>query len=565
VAGATRRAALAAAAALAVVTAARLPAAWASGNALNHVSGVWLGLADDLARGTLYRPVRAGDASGGTRYFPAVFAAEAALVRAGVPLVAAGQAVSLAAGLLLVAGVALLASAVGAARGEALAAGALALAGLAGQHALANARGDLWPAALSALALAYLARNAPCRDAPEHDVAAVARRPPRADAPGRTLAPVAPITRDGDGSALASATRTPPQRDAPGRTVASVAPIARHRDGPAHVGIPALLLVLAFAAKPTALSAAAAATAGLALLGARRSAGALAARVAASAAAVVVATDALSSGRFLDALRGSVAGGPSARTALAAPVRLAGELAREDPAGLVLLAAGAVALAAALPALARAVRGGPGDRRLLPALWLGAAWATALAIYAVPGTGVNHLVEAEAASAALVATTAAGATGRRAAAAWTACAAAAVAGVLGAVSVWRADLAGSRLAEVRAVIQTLPPGAIVSEDPLVPLLAGASPLVLDPFVVRGEDVDSSLATALRRGAFPAVVLLADLDAPAARDWYARGNLGPALAAAVRAGYRPAAVIGRYHLYLPRRGPSDGVVRRDDAR
>jgi hypothetical protein len=500
-----RRAALAAAAALAAVTAARLPAAWGSGNALNHVSGVWLALADDLARGTLYRPLHAGDAFGGTRYFPLVFALQAGLVRAGLPAAAAGAAVSLAAGLLLALAVARLVRAAGADRAEALAAAALAFAGFAGQHALANARGDLWPVALSALALAALARG---------------------------------------GGAV------------PGRKVGTVA----------------LLLVLAFAAKPTALSAAAAAVLVLALRGARRAALALATLVAAGAVGVVAATEVLSDGRFLAALAPSAVAGLSHRTALAAPVRLATEASREDPAGLVLALLAAAALAAAAPALARAVRLGTPDPRLVPALWVSVAWVAAVGVYATPGTGVNHLLEVEVASAVLLATSAVGAPRRRAAAARVAWAVAAAAGLAAAVALWRADRTTSRLAEVRAVVAALPPGAVVSEDPLVPLLAGTSPLVLDPFVLRGEPALSrELAAALAEGRFAAVVLLADLDDPAAPAWYARGNLGLPLAEAVRARYRRAGGFGHYHLYVRQGGVSGaeradaGVVRGDAAR
>lgn len=499
-------AAVAAAAALAAVTAARLPAAWASGNALNHVSGVWLGLAGDLAHGTFYRPLRAGDATGGTRYFPLVFVLEAALARAGAPLVAAGEAVSLAAGLLLAGGIAALLAAAGARRAEALAAGALALAGGAAQGALANARGDLLPVALSALGLAALARGAPAR-------------------PG-------------------------PSRERAGQAVAAAA----------------ALLVLAFAAKPTALSAAAAGVAFLAVRRERRAAVALAAAVAAGAAAVVLATDALSAGRFLASLRASAISGLTSRSALAAPVRLAAEAAREDPAGLALAVLAAAALAAAAPALARAARAGRADPRLLPALWVVAAWGAAIAVYASPGTGVNHLVEPEAASAALLAASAVGTGRRRAGAARAAVAVAAAAGLAGALALWRADGRGARLAELRALVAALPPGPVVSEDPLVPLAAGASPLVLDPFAVRLQPaLASPLAAALRRGAFPAVVLLERLDAPGAERWYARENLGLPVIAAIRAGYRHAGAFGRYQLYLPRRAADAGVVRRADAR
>jgi hypothetical protein len=520
------RAVLAAAAALALVTAARLPAAWESGNALNHVSGVWLALADDLARGTLYRPLEADGRYGGTRYFPLVFALEAGLAAGhpgpparagGLRLIGAGQAVSLAAGLLLVAGVAALLAAAGAGAAPALAAGVLALAGLAGQRALADARGDLLPVALSALALAAVARRG-------------AAGPPR---------------------------------------------------GGAATGAAALLLVVAFAAKPTALGAAAAAALALAARGARSAAATLVALVAAGCAAVVVATDALSSGRFLAALRACAWAGLDVRSAVAAPVRLATEAAAEDPAGLAVLVLGAAALAVAAPAVLRAARAGdPGDPRLVPALWLATAWATALVVYASPGTGVNHLVEPEAASAALLAATGLSAARRTRAAAAIACAVAAAAGVAGAIALWRADGRSSRLAELRAVVAALPPGPVVSEDPLVPLLAGTSPRVLDPFALRAAAraqpaLEGSLGAALRAGGFAAVVLLADADGPGAAAWYARGNLGIELVEAIRAGYRPAGAFGRYHLYVPRSArtgpdaaratPADGVVRRDGAR
>src|SRR6516165_2561992 len=117
-----RRAAIVSAVALAALTVARVPDGWASGNALNHVSGAWMTLADDLAHGTFYRPLRAGDGTyGGTRFFPLAFAAQAALRRAGLSPVAAGQAASLAAGALLAAAMVLLLRRLGASRWEAAA------------------------------------------------------------------------------------------------------------------------------------------------------------------------------------------------------------------------------------------------------------------------------------------------------------------------------------------------------------------------------------------------------------------------------------------------------------
>ncbi|HEX9244011.1 MAG TPA: hypothetical protein VF875_16320 [Anaeromyxobacter sp.] len=486
-----RRAALAAAALLAALTLARLPDACASGNALNHVSGAWMTLADDLARGTLYRPLRSAQGFGGTRYFPLAFAVQAGLRRAGLGPVAAGEAASLAAGALLAGALVLLLRRLGAGRADAAAGAALAFAGFAGQHALLSARGDLLPVGLGAAALARLAH------------------------PGRARVPAA-----------------------------------------------AALLVLAVAAKPTAIGAAAAAIAFLAFSGAGRDAVRLAGLVAAGSAVALAGVDALSSGRFHEALAAVGSGGATARSILAAPLRIAQELLREDPAGLVLCGAAVAVLAASLPRLARR---GAADPRLLPALWLAAAWALALAVFGSPGTGVNHLVEIEAASAALVC--AALGPARPAGLARAGALAAALAGVALSLSLWRADRAGSRLEEARAVLRALPPGApLLSEDPLVPLLAGESPVLLDAFALRlvAEEepaFGAPLEADLRRGAFPAIVLLADLRAADASRWYACGNLGLPLVGAIRDGYRPAGAFGRYHLLVPRGGAAPGVARR----
>jgi hypothetical protein len=67
----------------------------ASGVYLNFSSGVWLALAHDTAGGVLYRPLWNGVEYGGTRYFPMLFVAIAALMRAGVPPVAAAVTVSM--------------------------------------------------------------------------------------------------------------------------------------------------------------------------------------------------------------------------------------------------------------------------------------------------------------------------------------------------------------------------------------------------------------------------------------------------------------------------------------
>src|SRR5215218_5679138 len=67
----------------------------ASGAYLNLGSGVWLALARDTHDGIFYRPLWNGTEYGGTRYVPTLFLAIAMLMRAGIPVVAAGVSVSM--------------------------------------------------------------------------------------------------------------------------------------------------------------------------------------------------------------------------------------------------------------------------------------------------------------------------------------------------------------------------------------------------------------------------------------------------------------------------------------
>ncbi|MFT3913893.1 MAG: hypothetical protein QM704_07205 [Anaeromyxobacteraceae bacterium] len=477
------------ASALALATALRLPAAWSSGDALNHVSGAWLALAEDLAHGTFYRPlVDPALGTGGTRFFPLLFSLHAALRTAGADLLAAGYLLSLASGLSVLAGVYALARGCGRGPPIAAALAVLAFAALAPQEALTSARGDLLPVGLSALGLALLA-------------------------------------------GIPDRVRT--------RLVLAV-----------------LAFGLAFAAKPTALTAPAAGAAWLLLRGDRRAAVALATGVAALAAAVVGAADALSDGRFLALLAACAAGGAGPADLLRGPARLVGELVHEDRAGIVLLCAGLAAALAAAPGHLRAARTGPLAPAALPALWLLAALAGAVVVFSSPGTTSNHLIEAEAASAAAFA--GAWEAGRRAR--WVARALAplaAVAGLAAALHLGAVDHRDStRLRDLRAVSAWLPPGSILSEDPLLPLLRGERPYLLDPFMLRlaaarDAGVAQPLEQRLRSRSFAAVVLYWDLDDPEFARWYSKVHLGEGVAAAIRGAYEPVRRIGRYVLYLPR--------------
>lgn len=466
-------------AALVAATLLRLPSAWESGNALNHVSGVWMALADDLARGTFYRPLHDPALGwGGTRYFPLAFVLHAGLIRAGLPLLQAGQLLSLAAGAAAAAGAARFLWRAGHRPWVAAGLGALVLAGYSGQFALTALRGDVVAVAFSTWGLA-------------------------------TLLPRRPGT-DHRGLAAAS-----------------------------------ILLALAFLAKPTAL---AAAGAGLAFVASRegpRRAISLALPFSACSAAGLITTEVLSEGRFSALLLGLGGGGGGLSGLLHAPPRLADLLVRSDPAGLLLL----LAAAAAVPRALRAPPGPHRDAMHLTAAWLAFAAATVLATLASPGTGVNHLLELEA-PAALFAASALVGTAPRLVRSVTALAAAA--GVATAAVTWQRDRAGGRLEAVRAVLAATGPAPLMSEDALVPLLAGQRPVVLDAWMLRlaaerNPTLADPLVAALRDGAFGAVVLLEEVDAPGADVWFTQ-ELGPAIASEVKEHWRLELRAAPYRLY-----------------
>jgi small basic protein len=124
------------------------------------VAGVWVGQAQDGVHGVFYRPLLDDAGYGGSRYFPLFFAAIAALMRAGVPAMAAGFAVSLASVAPLFIGLLRLFAALGTSRATSATCALLAIAPHFVQETATAIRSDVLAVALVVWGLAAVARLA---------------------------------------------------------------------------------------------------------------------------------------------------------------------------------------------------------------------------------------------------------------------------------------------------------------------------------------------------------------------------------------------------------------------
>lgn len=112
-------------------------------------SGVWIALADDAARGDFYRPLTGELGTGGTRYMPLFFTLHAALIKAGLPAVGAGVALTLTSAAAFIAAVYALLRALETPRFIALPAALLMTGTVTFQMMLLTVRGDFLAAALN--------------------------------------------------------------------------------------------------------------------------------------------------------------------------------------------------------------------------------------------------------------------------------------------------------------------------------------------------------------------------------------------------------------------------------
>lgn len=330
-----------------------------------------------------------------------------------------------------------------------------------------------------------------------------------------------------------------------------LAAIVRPPHSRRRIFLAAILFALAWSAKLTTVFGLAAAFIWLLATGYKRIAWLLAAATGCGYAMVAGAMIVGSQGRVVDIFRACASGGASWRYIVGAPWRLALMAFYADP-GLVLFAALGLMVVAFLMFSSKLWQN-------LPALFLIATIAITAFIYGSPGTAGNHLLDVQVAAVILLAT-------------WVAKAASPLQKQLGvcALALLTVIAAIPLVRHVKTwspwyhphqfqrVVEFIGPtnNPIVSENPIIPVLAGQHPYVLDPWMVRllrkhAPGFEEPLLERLRNRTFSAVVLSADPAQIGARGWYDAASFGPGFVTALLQNYRFAKVINNDWIYLPK--------------
>jgi len=194
----------------------------------------------------------------------------------------------------------------------------------------------------------------------------------------------------------------------------------------------------------------------------------------------------------------------------------------------------------------------------LPALFFVATIAVTVVIFGSPGTNNNHLLDVQVAAIILFT-------------AWLANRASPLQKQLGVFALALATLAAviplwhhlkswdlpyhpHRFQTVLALTgDTQRP--VLAENPVIPVLGGGQPYVLDPWMVQLlrkhiPNFEKPLLEGLRNRTFGAVVLMKNPATDFGRWWYETASFGPGFLSAVSENYRLALVIDDQRVYLP---------------
>jgi hypothetical protein len=468
----------------AIVLAADAIVSIASGVYLNLGSGVWLALARDARDGVFYRPLWSGAEYGGTRYFPILFVATAALMRAGIAAVPAGVTVSMAGLVLLAVAVAILLKRLSVPTSLVLLGTALSIAPYFVHQTAFAIRCEPIAAAFAIFGLAALS------------------------------------------------------------------PIEKSDHSTQRLMLAAGLFVAAFMTKVTCVYAPAAAIVALLASGRRGSALKLAIATASGALLALGLINVTSSGRAIESFRACALAGSSllsllSSTAVSRALQLIGTSHLLTTVFLLV----AIALIAT-----------PKSWLRLPSLYLLAAAAITAVIFTSPGTILtSQIVDGYVAAIVMLTTFYASRAGR-----------ARVAGylVLCTLALWTAGQNIARIATMveQGIVRSGAEergqliaavngcsGPIVSESPLIPILAGQRPVLLDPFAfhvvsLNRPEVGNDLVERIRRLEFPCVVLEQDPATPKGQAWYTNVNLTRPVMEAVLEHYKLEQTIAGERFY-----------------
>lgn len=464
--------------ALVLLTIARMCTAWPNDSYLEHTSGTWVALADDLREGDFYRPVYSDLGYGGTRYFPLHFLLHAVLMKLGFEPRLAGHLIALVSMIMVLAGGYVLLKRLGADRTMAAGLVATVLASRSAQLAVLSVRGDVLATALNVWGLATC-----------------------------MTVPVTPLRLCGA----------------------------------------SLLFALAFATKQTSVFGLSAVIIAFLVAGQTKQALKLFAICCAGFGLTLLAMYFGSAGRIFGILRACSSTGSDLHRFLAGPLYFVGVIHWGDPQFLPFLV---ISSAAFLILISRKIVG-------IPTVLFPCTLVVTILIFSTPGTGENHLLDVQ--ISALIAIGAWMERGSDREKEFT-LALVVCATVLSLRPSWDQYRHRDRLPRKEGFEAALRiignrRGVILSENPLLPVLAGQRPYLLDPYMFRVlSEGDPSFARPLwdklSRKEFSAVVLQLDPHSTEGQWWY-RENFGSGFVQAAEANYDLAGVWAGNRVYLPR--------------
>ncbi len=328
--------------------------------------------------------------------------------------------------------------------------------------------------------------------------------------------------------------------------------IARPNPNRRKILLAAILFTLAWSAKMTTIFGLAAVVVWLVNTGFRRKAWQLSGETCCGYLLIAGGLIVGSGGRFLEIFRACASGGTTYTYLAYAPWSLIASARRNDPTIFLFLAFGLLILAIDF------CTPGANLLRNLPALFFIATLAVTVTIFGSPGTNFNHFLDLQVAAVILIT-------------AWLTKRASLQQKQLGVFALALVTLIAVQPMYHRVVATTQPVTPhrflrvvaaigntnkpILSENPAIPVLAGQSAYLLDPWMLqmlrkRIPNFGQPLLAGLRAQAFGAVVLCRDPRTSHWLRWYEEESFGPGFVPALNRNYRLASVVDDQMIYLP---------------